>query len=407
MEAKNTFSILFYPKTSDSDKNGMSPLFLRITVDSKRVELSLKRKIKPKDWCPISNKVIGNGQHIDEINYHVDDLKVRIRRIQAEYVSQGQPYSAATLKNKLLNKGSRIKTVLSIYDDHNNNMQSLLGVEYTYSTYRRHIRTRNHLEKFIFHEYGGKDLFVTNVDLTFITGFEHYLKLNKAGSHNTIVKYVTNFKKIVRIALANNWMKTDPFLHWKARWKKTYREVLTETELRMLIEKDFTLNRLERARDVFIFCCFTGLSYADVKKLAPENVYNLGNQKWIRILRTKTKLPSAVPLLPIAEEILNKYSNPFSRDHRAQLLPVLSNQKMNQYLKEISELCGINKQMTFHLSRHTFATTVTLSNGVPIESVSRMLGHQSLRTTQIYAKVIDRKLQENMEAIQDLYKIKP
>ena len=204
MEAKNTFSILFYPKTSDSDKHGMSPLFLRITVDSKRAELSLKRKIKPTNWCPISNKVISKDPKADEINYHLDDLKVRIRRIQAEYVSQGQPYSAVTIKNKLLNKGSKIKTVLSIYDEHNYHMESLLGVEYTYSTYRRHIRTRNHLESFIFHEYGGKDLFMTNVDLKFVTGFEHYLKLSKAGSHNTIVKYVTNFKKIVRIALANN-----------------------------------------------------------------------------------------------------------------------------------------------------------------------------------------------------------
>lgn len=403
MEAKNTFSILFYPKTSDSDKHGMSPLFLRITVDSKRAELSLKRKIKVKDWCPISNRVIGKDPKADEINYHLDDLKVRIRRIQAEYVSQGQPYSAVTIKNKLLNKGSKIKTVLSIYDEHNEHMQSLLGVEYTYSTYRRHVRTRNHLEKFIFQAYGGKDLFITNVDLKFVTGFEHYLKLGKAGSHNTIVKYVTNFKKIVRIALANNWMKTNPFYHWKARWKKTYREVLTEMELRLLIEKEFKFNRLERTRDVFVFCCFTGLAYIDVKNLEEENIHSIGNKKWIRILRTKTKVESTIPLLPIAEAILDKYRISSIGQVGERLLPVLSNQKMNQYLKEISKLCHINKRMTFHLSRHTFATTVTLSNGVPIESVSKMLGHQSMRTTQIYAKVLDHKLSKDMEMVAGKY----
>lgn len=403
MEASNTFSILFYPKTSDSDKHGMSPLFLRITVDSKRAELSLKRKIKPKNWCPISNKVIGKGQHVDEINNHLDDLKVRIRQIQAEFVSQGQPYSSVTLKDKLLNKGSKIKTVLSIYANHNDNMQSLLGVDYTYSTYRRHVRTRNHLEKYIFHEYGGKDLFITNVDLKFITGFEHYLKLSQAGGHNTIVKYVTNFKKIVRIALANNWMKTDPFYHWKAKWRKTYREVLTEIELQLLIEKDFKSVRLERTRDVFVFCCFTGLAYIDVKNLVGENIHSIGNKKWIRILRTKTKVQSTIPLLPIAEEILHKYRVSPTKLVGERLLPVLSNQKTNQYLKEISEMCGINKRMTFHLSRHTFATTVTLSNGVPIESVSKMLGHQSMKTTQIYAKVLDHKLSKDMELVARKY----
>ncbi|MDT0606305.1 site-specific integrase [Croceitalea rosinachiae] len=403
MEAKNTFSILFYPKTSDSDKHGMSPLFLRITVDSKRVELSLKRKVRPKNWCPISNRVIGKGQNTDEINNHLDDLKVRIRRIQAEFVSQGQPYSAVTVKDKLLNKGSKIKTVLSIYDNHNNNMQSLLGVDYTYSTYRRHVRTRNHLERFIFQEYGGKDLFITNVNLKFVTGFEHYLKLSKAGSHNTIVKYVTNFKKIVRIALANNWMKTDPFYHWKARWLKTYREVLTDIELRLLIEKEFKLVRLERTRDVFVFCCFTGLSYIDAKNLGEENIHSIGHKKWIRILLTKTKVQSTIPLLPIVEQILNKYRASPNKQIGQRLLPVLSNQKMNQYLKEISEICHINKRMTFHLSRHTFATTVTLSNGVPIESVSKMLGHQSMRTTQIYAQVLDHKLSKDMELVAGRY----
>lgn len=403
MEARNTFSILFYPKTSDSDKNGMSPLFLRITVDSKRTELSLKRKVKLKNWCAISNRVIGKGQNADEINNHLDDLKVRLRRIQAEYVSQGQPYSAVTIKNKLLNKGNKIKTVLAIYDDHNNNMQSLLGVEYTYSTYRRHIRTRNHLEKFIFHEYGGKDLLITNVDLNFVTGFEHFLKLNKAGSHNTIVKYVTNFKKIVRIALANNWMQTDPFYHWKARWKKTYRAVLTEIELRLLIEKEFKSVRLERTRDVFVFCCFTGLSYIDVKSLTMENIHTIGSKRWIRIQRTKTKVQSTIPLLPIAEAILDKYQMLPTKRIGQRLLPVLSNQKMNQYLKEVSEICHIKERMTFHLSRHTFATTVTLSNGVPIESVSKMLGHQSIRTTQIYAKVLDHKLSKDMEMVAGKY----
>ncbi|MFC4221771.1 site-specific integrase [Flagellimonas marina] len=404
MEASNTFSILFYPKTRDSDKNGMSPLFLRITVDGKRVELSLKRKVDPNDWCPNSGKVKGRGQTPEEINGYLDELRTRIRRIQGEFVAQEKPYTASMLKERLLNKGNELKTVLSIYDGHNAKMKSLMGKDYTYSTYRRHVRTRNHLEGFIRKEYGQKDFFIKDVDLGFITRFEHYLHMIGAGGHNTITKYVTNFKKIVRMAFANNWVVSDPFFHWKAKWQKTEREVLTETELQTLIEKEFKSKRLERARDVFIFCCFTGLSYVDVKKLTRDDIaIGIDGRRWIKILRTKTKVKSTVPVLPMAERILEKYKKNSPKAENILLLPVLSNQKTNQYLKEISQLCKIKKRITFHLSRHTFATTVTLSNGVPIESVSKMLGHQSIKTTQIYAKVLDKKLMEDMELVRMKY----
>ena len=404
MEANNTFSILFYPKTSDSDKNGMSPLFLRITVDGKRAELSLKRKVNSEQWCSISNKVKGNGPTKDEVNGYIDELKFRIRRIQGEFVAQEKPFTASMLKGRLLNKGNELKTVLSIYDGHNAKVKSLMGKDYTYSTYRRHVRTRNHLEGFIQKEYGQRDFFIQDVELGFITRFEHYLHMVGAGGHNTVTKYVTNFKKIVRMAFANNWVSSDPFFHWKAKWQKTEREVLTEAELQTLMEKKFKLERLARTRDVFIFCCFTGLSYVDVKKLKRDDItIGIDGRQWIKILRTKTKVKSTIPLLPMAERILEKYEKSVPKPESAFLLPVLSNQKTNQYLKEISRLCDIKKRITFHLSRHTFATTVTLANGVPIESVSKMLGHQSIKTTQIYAKVIDKKLMEDMELVRMKY----
>ncbi|WP_222982546.1 site-specific integrase [Flagellimonas meishanensis] len=404
MEASNTFSILFYPKTSDADKNGMSPLFLRITVDSKRAELSLKRKVDPENWCPNSSKVKGRGWIPEEINGYLDELRTRIRRIQGDFVAQAKPYTASMLKGRLLNKGNELKTVLSIYDGHNAKVKSLMGKDYTYSTYRRHVRTRDHLEGFIRKEYGQNDFFIKDVDLGFVTRFEQYLHMVGAGGHNTITKYVTNFKKIVRMAFANSWVASDPFFHWKAKWQKTEREVLTEVELQTLMEKEFKSHRLERARDVFIFCCFTGLSYVDVKKLTRDDIsIGIDGRHWIKILRTKTKVKSTVPLLPMAERILEKYKNNSPNAENVHLLPVLSNQKTNQYLKEISSLCGINKRITFHLSRHTFATTVTLANGVPIESVSKMLGHQSIKTTQIYAKVLDKKLMEDMELVRSKY----
>ncbi len=219
-----------------------------------------------------------------------------------------------------------------------------------------------------------------------------------------LTKYVVNFKKIMRIAFANNWVNKDPFYHWKAQWKKVEREALTETELRTMIEREFSIKRLEQVRDIFVFCCFTGLAYVDVQKLSLNHVVlRMDGDRWIKINRSKTDSRSNIPLLPAAEEILEKYQAYSKISDTGLLLPVISNQKTNAFLKEIAILCKIEKNLTFHLARHTFATTVTLANGIPIESVSKMLGHQSLKTTQIYAKVIDKKLSEDMNILRGKY----
>ncbi|HZJ36119.1 MAG TPA: tyrosine-type recombinase/integrase, partial [Gillisia sp.] len=221
---------------------------------------------------------------------------------------------------------------------------------------------------------------------------------------NTITKYVVNFKKIMRIAFANNWVNKDPFYHWKAKWKKVERDVLTEAELRTMIEKELSIQRLEQVRDIFVFCCFTGLAYVDVQRLSKNHiVLGMDGERWIKINRSKTDSRSSIPLLPAAEEILAKYADHPITLRNGLLLPVISNQKTNAFLKEIADVCGIEKHLTFHLARHTFATTVTLANGIPIEFVSKMLGHQSLKTTQIYAKVIDKKLSDDMNILRGKY----
>ncbi|WP_430682163.1 site-specific integrase [Maribacter halichondriae] len=208
----------------------------------------------------------------------------------------------------------------------------------------------------------------------------------------------------MRIAFANNWVKKDPFYHWKANWKKVERDVLTEAELRSIIEKELPLKRLDQVRDIFVFCCFTGLAYVDVRRLSKIHiVFGMDGNRWIKINRSKTNSRSIIPLLPAAQKILSKYVNHTQKSMNGLLLPVISNQKTNVFLKEIATLCNIEKNLTFHLARHTFATTVTLANGIPIESVSKMLGHQSLKTTQIYAKVIDKKLSEDMNILRGKY----
>lgn len=399
MAVRNSYSILFFLKTSNLDKNGLVPIFLRITVDGRRSELSIKRKVDPSQWCSISNKVKprGSNPNADELNKYLDEIKTRLHRIQGKFVTKGRPFTAIMLKNKFLNPEEHYKTLLNIYDEHNVQIEQLMGIDYSYGAYKRHARTRKHLATFIKTEYRMEDIFVKEIDLKFITRFEHYLKTKKIGNQNTTTKYLTNFKKIMRIAFANNWVNKDPFYHWKAKWKKVERDVLTELELRTMMEKEFNIKRLEQVRDIFVFCCFTGLAYVDVEKLSKHHiVLGMDGDRWIKINRSKTDSRSSIPLLPAAEEILAKYAD-FSNDSEdGLLLPVISNQKINAFIKEIALICNIEKNLTFHLARHTFATTVTLANGIPIESVSKMLGHQSLKTTQIYAKVIDQKLKQDM-----------
>lgn len=233
-----------------------------------------------------------------------------------------------------------------------------------------------------------------------MSSFEYYLKTERKCSHNTALKYVTNFKKIIRIAYAHDWIDKDPFFNWKAKLKIIEREFLCNEEIQAMVTKDLHATRLDQVRDIFIFCCFTGLAYADLKKLSNEDIVTgIDVERWIKIKRTKTDTRSNIPILPTAQSILDKYQNSPDILNSNILLPVLSNQKMNAYHKETADLCEINKNLTFHIARHTFATTVTLTNGVSIESVSKMLGHKSLRTTQHYAKILDRKVSDDMQKI--------
>lgn len=396
----NSFSVLCYIRKSRLNQQGEADLFLRITVNYKRSEFSIQRKIRPEKWCSIKGRVKGSNPHSKALNHYIDELESKVYDIHSKLVIKKKPFTAETIKNKLLNKESINKTLLEVYDEHNGQIEQLLGLEYSYGAYRRHIRTRNHLADFVKKEYKIKDIFIEEVDLKFINRFNHYLKTKKVGNQNTVTKYVVNFKKIMRIAAANNWVNKDPFYHWKAKWKKVERDILTELELWSLIEQEFDILRLEQIRDIFVFACFTGLAYVDVKKLSVNHiVIGMDGKRWIKINRSKTDSRSVVPLLPTSEKILCKYKDHPLTKNNGLLLPVISNQKTNAFLKEIATICKIQKNLTFHLARHTFATTVTLANGVPIESVSKMLGHQSLKTTQIYAKVIDKKLMEDMEVV--------
>lgn len=287
--------------------------------------------------------------------------------------------------------------LIPIFKDHNHRMKALVGKEYAKGTLTRYKTCLSHTEEFLKWKFNVSDIEITEIDHAFISDFEFFLRTEKSCANNSAVKYIKNFGKIIRICLANKWITYDPFLCYDSKFVEVQRQFLDENELFALANKEFEIERIAQVRDIFLFSCYTGLAYIDTRNLKRENIgVGIEGNKWIFTSRQKTKTASNIPLLPQAEEIIEKYKDNVHCIVKGSLLPVLSNQKMNAYLKEIADLCGIKKELTFHIARHTFATTVTLSNGVSIESVSKMLGHKSIKTTQHYAKILDSKVSQDM-----------
>lgn len=401
----HSISLLFYIKKSKADEHGKANIYLRITLDGRRAECSIHRKIHSGEWNPKTQLALGNSMVAQEINRELGVIKNKIYSIQHQFQREEKEYTAIDLRDAYLGKDKTQKMLLEIFQEHNTEVESLIGKDFAAGTAERYRTCKKHVASFIKKKYKKNDIPIQDVDHRFITGLEYYLKTTRKCAHNSAIKYITNFKKIIRIAHANDWIDKDPFLHWKAKLKIVDREFLTEEEIQKIINLDLKMERLDQVRDIFIFCCFTGLAYADVKKLNRGDIsVGADGEEWVKTKRSKTDTRSNIPILPIAKVIIEKYKDNKLLKEKDLVLPVLSNQKMNAYIKEIANLCGITKNLTFHLARHTFATTVTLTNGVPIESVSKMLGHTNLKTTQHYAKILDMKVSKDMAILRNKFK---
>ena len=395
MKAKITLH--FYAKSTKANGTGLVPIYVRLTVDGKRFEYSTKKFIEPSKWSNELSKMKGNSEEARSINSLLDFTKNRINEIQFELLKDGISPNIEEFKNKLLGIKEREHLLIPIFKEHNRKIKELLGIEYAPGTLERYETSLKHTKDFLSWKYNLSDINIEKIDHSFITEYEFYLRSERKCANNTAVKYIKNFHKIINQCLANGWLIKDPFVNYKSKVKEVVREYLSEIEIEQLINKEFKSERLELVRDIFVFSCFTGLAYVDVKQLTLDNIsIGIDGDKWIFKNRQKTDTTSKIPLLPTAQEIINKYSEHPVCKNEKKLLPILSNQKMNAYLKEIADVCEINKDLTFHIARHTFATTVTLSNGVPIETVSKMLGHTNLKTTQHYAKILDKKISEDM-----------
>lgn len=390
-------NVLFYPKKSKVNVNNEAPIYLRITVDGKRTEISISRRIDIRKWNSSANKGIGRSESIRALNEYLNLLSSKVYKIQKNLIEEDIDYTANTIKDILSGANRKSKSIIEVFQAHNKQLKQLEGKQYAKATVKRYDTALKHVQSFIFYNFNVNDLALNKINHKFITDFQFYLMNVKDQSHNTALKYIKNFKKIVKIALDNDWIDKDPFSRFKRSFKQVDREILTQQEIDLIISKDLKIPRLDLVRDVFLFSCYTGLSYVDVKLLSKNDiVIGMNGEKAIHIKRKKTKTVSKIPLLPYAETIINKYQNNPTVLNSGTLLPVKSNQKLNAYLKELTDLCGINKNITFHTARHTFATTITMANGVSTESISKMLGHKSLRTTQHYAKILDLTVSQDM-----------
>ena len=400
-------SILFYIKRAKINVDGVCPIYTRVTINSKRFEFSTNKFISPDKWSTEGAKVKGNSEDARSINNQLDIIKNQIMDAEKRLYKKEILINSENLRNELFGIKQRERLLIPIFTEHNRKIKELVGSEYAPGTLERYETSLKHTKDFLQWKYKVSDIDIEKIDHAFITEYEFYLRTERKCANNTAVKYIKNFHKIINICLANGWLNKDPFANYKSKVKEVIREFLTEQEIQSLMEKEFVSERLELVRDIFVFSCFSGLAYIDVKQLSKDNiVLGIDGDKWINKNRQKTDTNSKIPLLPTAQYILDKYANHPVCVNEDKLLPIFSNQKMNAYLKEIATVCGINKELTFHIARHTFATTVTLSNGVPIETVSKMLGHTNLKTTQHYAKILDKKISEDMQVLKAKFNTK-
>jgi site-specific recombinase XerD len=395
---------LFYIKRTKLLKNGEAPIYLTIKVDKVRAELAIMKSINPDLWSVEKNGATGTTKEANDINSYLNHIRLQVNNHLAALRDEGREITARGIKNSFLGINPDEKRIVEIFADHNKNVKLLVGKDFAPATLERYETTLLHIQRYIQDKYHADDLPLTRLDREFITGFEMFLKTNRSCSHNTTMKYIKNFKKIVRICFGNGWIKLDPFVNIKLPLRKVDKGFLSEEEIRAISTKQFSCERLQHVADVFLFGCYTGFAYSDLKGLTPANLVRTEDgQIWIHAKRLKTDNDCHVPLLPVAKKIVEKYSNhPYCKKNNV-LLPVTTNQKLNAYLKEIADLCGITKNISTHMARHTFATTVTLNNDIPIESVSKMLGHSSIKMTQVYAKLLDKKVGKDMRKLQDKF----
>ena len=397
---RTTFGLLFYIRRDKTNKKGEAPVFMRLTINGERADASIKRFIEPHAWNSAKGKANEKCRGGKDLNLYLDAISANILRIQRDFELDKKEVSAQIILNRYLGKEQSDRhTLMEVFRAHNEKCRALSGISLAPGTVIRYETTLRLTEEFLQKSYQKEDCYLDEVTNQFIEDFEFFLKTVRRCCHNTTSKYLMNFKKIIRIALAKGWMKKDPFAQIRFHLDPVEREFLEKQELKAMLNKAISIPRLAQVRDIFCFCCLTGLAFTDVQQLKEEHlVADIHGKIWIRKARQKTKNMCNIPLLDEAQKILDRYKeHPYCQTHGV-LLPVCSNQKMNSYLKELADICGIRKNLSTHCARHTFAT-LTLASGATIDNVAKMLGHANVNMTRRYAKVLDSSIMRDMEIV--------
>lgn len=398
---RNTLSVLFIIKKSKLLKNGEAPICMRITVNKRVAEVMIKRSIPVDLWNQKKECSKGKDRAANELNHYINTVRAKILQIHRELEIDNKTITADIIKDCFYGRDKVQRSLLEVYAEHNEKCRALIGKEYTESTVTKFDTSINRLKEYIRSRYHRDDMMLAELDGQFIRDFDFWLKTDKHCQNNSALKHLKNLKKVVRIALANGWIKKDPFYGIHFKQEEVNVEFLSREELDVLMNKGFTIKRLEQVRDIFVFCCFTALAFVDVQQLSREHLIKDNNDAlWIRKARQKTNQMCNIPVLSIPQRILRKYEDNAECIKKGVLLPVISNQRMNAYLKEIADLCGIAKRLTTHVARHTAATVVFLANDVSMENVSKILGHSNIRITQHYARVLDSSIMRDMANVE-------
>ena len=397
---RSSFSILFFIRESKARKNGNVPIEVMITVNGERNSFSTGKQIAIEKWDKTKQQVKGKDQETQNLNNYLKAIKAKLYQKEAELLERGFIITAQILYDAYFDKVESLKerSLFEVFEEHNQEQEKLVGNGVSKATHWVSVYTIRLLREFVQQKYKREDLYLRELNLNFIQSFHSFLRIDKGMAQNSSTKHLKLLKKIINLSVANSYMAFNPFSTYKVEREPVDIDFLDEEELMKIINFDTPLPRLERAKDMFLFGCFTGLSYIDIKTLTPEHFEKDNTGRiWIKKRRVKTGVLSRIPLLPIAKLILDKYKG------GEKLLPIQDPADINKYLKDIAILCGINKRICFHTSRHTFASTVTLANNISLEVVSKMLGHTNTRMTAHYAKLIDKCIGEQMDKLMDTF----
>ncbi|CAN5363509.1 site-specific integrase [soil metagenome] len=402
MRSNNSFGLIFYPRMARLS-GFTAPLMARITVDGIRKDISLKHRVPVERWNNSKEIVSGSDLEAKSLNNYIAEVRTELNNCYRLLQIDKKMVTAEAVKSKFLGTDETQKSLLEVIKYHNETMLETLA----WGTAKNYYTTEKYVKAFLKIKLKTSDVILSQLNYKFLTDFEMFLRTHVPGENqkpcgnNTVMKHIERFRKITSMAMRNDWLKQDPFLKFKPHFIKKDRGYLNEQELKAIESKQIDIARIEVIRDMFVFSCYTGLTYMDAYNLKPENIHiGINSKKWIIIQRQKTGVQANIPLLPKALQILEKYKDHPRSKSKGTLLPLISNQPFNFFLKEIAIICGINKNLTHHLARHTFATTVCLLNGIAMEATSGMMGHANMRTTQIYGKILPQRISREMDDLE-------